>query len=158
MPDSIVKETLQEVVPLRDSDPVGYAAGRVRDENLPALPVVDEDGIYVGLFGEREFMEAMFPGYVGTLASARMIRRSIDETIGRRLDRREEPIVAYLTRDEVVVDDDYSDTQLAETFLHHRVLIVPVATNGRVHAVVTRNDFFQALLDRLGTIVDDYGD
>lgn len=158
MPDSIVRETLQEVTPLRDSDPIGYAARRVRDSHLPALPVVDEDGIYVGLFGEREFMEAMFPGYVGTLASARMIRRSIDETIGRRLDRREEPIFPYLTRDEVVVDDDYSDTQLAETFLHHRVLIVPVATNGRVHAVVTRNNFFQALLDRLGRIVDDYGD
>lgn len=158
MPDSIVRDAVREITPLRDSDPVGYAAQRVRDEGLPALPVVDEDGIYVGLFGEREFMEAMFPGYVGTLASARMIRRSIDETIGRRLDCREESIFSYLTRDEVVVEDDYSDTQLAETFLHHRVLVVPIATEGRVHAVVTRNDFFQALLDRLGNIADDYGD
>lgn len=158
MPDSIVRDTLQEVVPLRDNDPVGYAAQRVRSANLPALPVVDEDGVYVGLFGEREFMEAMFPGYVGTLASARMIRRSIDETIGRHIDCREEEIFPYLTRDEVVVEDDYSDTQLAETFLHHRVLVVPIATNGRIHAVVTRNDFFQALLERLGRIADDFGD
>lgn len=158
MPDSIVRETLKEVAPLRDSDPVGYAARRVVEEGLPALPVVDEDGVFVGIFGEREFMEAMFPAYVGTLASARMIRRSIDETIERRIGCREEPIANYLTRDEILVEDDYSDTQLAETFLHHRVTIVPVATNGRVHAVVTRNDFFRALIERLGDIADDYGD
>lgn len=158
MPDSIVRETLKEITPLREGDPVGYAAGRVKQEGLPALPVVDDDGTYVGLFGEREFMEAMFPAYVGTLASARMIRRSIDETIERRMGCREEPISGYLTRDEVLVEDDYSDTQLAETFLHHRVMIVPVATNGRVHAVVTRNDFFRALHERLGDIADDFGD
>lgn len=158
MPDSIVRQTLQEVTPLRDSDPIGYAARRVREANLPALPVVDENGAYAGLFGEREFMEAMFPGYVGTLASARMIRRSIDETIERRLSAREDPIFPFLTRDEVVVEDDYADTHLAETFLHHRVLVVPVATNGRIHAVVTRNAFFEALLDRLGDLADDFGD
>ena len=158
MPDSIVRETLKEVAPLRESDPVGYAARRVADEGLPALPVVDDEGSYVGLFGEREFMEAMFPAYVGTLASARMIRRSIDETIERRMGCREESIERYLTRDEILVEDDYSDTQLAETFLHHRVMVVPVATNGHVHAVVTRNDFFRALNERLGDIADDYGD
>jgi CBS domain-containing protein len=158
MPDSIVRETLREITPLHESDPVGYAAKRVMQEDLPALPVVDDEGTFVGLFGEREFMEAMFPAYVGTLASARMIRRSIDETIERRIGCREEPISAYLTRDEVLVEDDYSDTQLAETFLHHRVMVVPVATNGHVHAVVTRNDFFRALNERLGDIADDYGD
>ena len=77
-----------------------------------------------------------------------MIWRSIDETIERRVDCREEPIRGYLTTDHVLVEDDYSDTQLAEIFLHHRVLIVPIATRGRVHAVVTRSDFFKALVER----------
>ena len=158
MPDSIVRETLRKVTPLRVDDPVGYASRRVLAEDLPALPVVDEDDRFVGLFGEREFMEAMFPAYVGTLASARMIRRSIDETIERRIGCSEEEIRGYLTRDEVLVEDDYSDTQLAETFLHHRVLVIPIATNGHVHALVTRNDFFRALNERLGDLVEDFGD
>jgi predicted transcriptional regulator len=63
-----------------------------------------------------------------------------------------------MTTDHVVVEDDYSDTQLAETFIHHRVLIVPIATNGKVHAVVTRNDFFQALAAKLGESPEDVGD
>jgi predicted transcriptional regulator len=78
-----------------------------------------------------------------------MIRRSIDETIERRESCRQEAIRKYLTTDHVLVEDDYSDTHLAELFLHHRVLVIPVATNGRVHAVVTRNDFFRALVEKL---------
>ena len=69
-------------------------------------------------------MAALFPGYVGELASAAMVSRSIDETIERRTSCAEEPIRRYLTTDPVVVEDEYSDTQLAELFLHHRVLII----------------------------------
>ncbi len=49
----------------------------------------------------------------------------------------------------MLVEDDYSDTQLAELFLHHRVLVIPIATEGRVHAVVTRGDFFAQLVEKL---------
>jgi CBS domain-containing protein len=159
MPDSIVKATLKEVAPLSADEPVGSAARKVIDAELPALPVVDDEGRFAGIFGEREFMAALFPGYVGTLASARMVSRDIDETIDRREGCREEPIRDYLTTDHVLVEDDYSDTQLAELFLHHRVLIIPIATEGRVHAVVTRNDFFRALAEKLGEPIDqDWGE
>ena len=98
---------------------------------MPALPAVEKDGRFAGIFGEREFMAALFPGYVGELASAAMVSRSVDETIERRSQCAEEPIRRYLTTDHVLVEDDYSDTQLAELFLHHRVLIVPIATAGQ---------------------------
>jgi predicted transcriptional regulator len=149
MPDSIVKKTIQEIEPLRVDDSVGTAARRVIEADLPALPVVNEKGEFAGIFGEREFMAALFPGYVGELASARMVSRDIDATIERRVTCREEPISEYLTTDHVLVEDDYSDTQLAEIFIHHRVLIVPIATEGKVHAVVTRNEFFKALAEKL---------
>ena len=159
MPDSIVNETLREIEPLSADDPVGRAAQRVIEADLPALPVVDRDGTFLGIFGEREFMAALFPAYVGTLASARMVSRSMDETIERRESCREEPIRDYLTTDHVLVEDDYSDVQLAELFLHHRVLIIPFATEGRVHAVVTRNAFFRALAAKLGDPSDqDWGE
>ena len=149
MPDSIVKKTIQEIEPLRVDDLVGTAAERVIQADLPALPVVNEEGEFAGIFGEREFMAALFPGYVAELASARMVSRDIDATIERRVTCREEPIAEYLTTDHVLVEDDYSDTQLAEIFIHHRVLIVPIATEGKVHAVVTRNEFFKALAEKL---------
>ncbi len=149
MPDSIVKSVLREIEPLRADELVLDAARKVVECGLPGLPVVDAQGKFAGIFGEREFMVALFPGYVGELASSAMIRRSIDDAIERRLTCRSEPISNYLTTDHVVVDDDYSDTQLAELFLHHRVLVIPIASSGTIHAVVTRNDFFRALVDKL---------
>ncbi|HWO16330.1 MAG TPA: CBS domain-containing protein [Solirubrobacterales bacterium] len=157
MPDSIVNQALREIEPLKADELIGPAARRVIDAELPALPAIEADGRFAGIFGEREFMAALFPGYVGELASAAMVSRSVDETIERRSQCAEEPIRRYLTTDHVVVEDEYSDTQLAELFLHHRVLIVPIATQGKIHAVVTRHDFFKALVDRFGTIAEDLG-
>ena len=54
----------------------------------------------------------------------------------------------------MLVGDDYSDTRLAELFLHHRVLLIPVATEGRVHAVVTRAAFFRELATMLSEAAD----
>ncbi len=148
-PQSISAPIVREAPVLREDTPVEEAVRGILDSGLPALPVVDARGRFAGIFGEREFMAALFPGYVGELASSAMIKRSIDEAIERRESCRAEPIERYLTTDHVLVEDDYSDTQLAELFLHHRVLIIPIATAGTVHAVVTRNAFFRALVGKL---------
>lgn len=158
MPKSIINETLREIEPLHADELIGPAARKVIDLGLPALPAVEDDGKFAGIFGEREFMAALFPGYVGELGSGAMISRSADETIERRSHCSEEPIRKYLTTDHVLVEDDYADTQLAEIFLHHRVLVVPIATQGRVHAVITRHDFFCMLVNRFGVIAEDLDD
>jgi predicted transcriptional regulator len=145
MPDSIVKETIQEIEALSVSDTVGEATRRVLEAHVPGLPVVDSNGKFAGIFGEREFMGALFPGYMKELSSSAMIKRSIDDHIERRESCFAETIEAHLTTDHVLVEDDYSDSQLAELFLHHRVLVIPIATDGKVHALVTRSDFFRAL-------------
>lgn len=156
MPDQVARETLREIEPLDADERIGIAAARVVESGLPGLPAVEADGRFAGIFGEREFMAALFPGYVGELASSAMIRRSIDEVIERR-GCENESIRRYLTTDHVVVEHDHSDTQLAELFLHHRVLVIPIATGGRIHAVITRNDFFCELVAKLGELPDDAG-
>ena len=149
MPNSLTKEALLEIEPLDADEAVGSAVRKVTESGLPGLPAVEADGTYAGIFGEREFLVALFPGYVGELGSSAMISRPIDEVIERRESCAREPIRRYLTTDHVVVEDDYSDTRLAELFLHHRVLLIPIATEGRIHAVVTRKAFFQKLATRL---------
>lgn len=157
MPDQIINTIIRPVEPLHVSDPVGYAARLVVESGLPALPAVDAKGSFVGVFGEREYMRAVFPAYVGTLASARMVRRSLDDTIEPRMDSQEDPIERYLTPAQVLLEDDYSDAELASTFLNHRVLVVPIATEGRLHSVVTRADFFLELYTRVNDRIEDYG-
>jgi CBS-domain-containing membrane protein len=46
---------------------VETAVRRLLDSDLPALPAVDENECYAGIFGEREFLAALFPGYLSEL-------------------------------------------------------------------------------------------
>jgi CBS domain-containing protein len=73
---------------------------------------------------------------------------AIDELLQRRAQCRDEPVSRYMTTDHVDVPREHSDAQIAETFLHHRVLILPVIDRGRVVGVITRSDFFRALAQR----------
>jgi CBS domain-containing protein len=140
--------SLQDAETLRTDDTIEHAVRRVLDSGLPALPVVDPSGRFAGIFGEREFMSALFPGYLDQLKGAAFLHRSLDEAIEKRDSCRNERVERYMNHEHIDVAPDHSDTQLAEIFLHHRVLIIPVVDNGRVTGVITRSAFFHALAER----------
>jgi CBS domain-containing protein len=147
-PRTIAEQALHHPQPLRTGDTVEDAVRAVLDSELPALPVVDPAGRYAGIFGEREFMEALFPGYLKQLRHAAFLPRSLDEALEKRERCRVEPVERYMNTEHVEVGPDFSDTQVAEIFLHHRVLVVPVVANGRVEGILTRRDFFRAIAER----------
>jgi CBS domain-containing protein len=147
-PQTLSEIAMRDPVVLHAGDTVERAVRTVLDSGLPALPVVDERGRYAGVFGEREFMTALFPGYLDQLHGAGFLRRSLDETLEKRESCRTETVDQYMNTEHVDVSPDYADTQVAEIFLHHRVLIVPVVDGGRVAGLITRSGFFRALAER----------
>ena len=149
-PDSLKRALVRDVPTLASEDEVGDAVWRIVESGLPALPVVDRERRLLGVFGERELIGALFPGYFHQLRSARFVPHSIDEVIDQRLECRHEAVSRYANTEQIAAGPDWSDAQLAETFLHHRVLIVPVLDDGdRVRGVITRSDFFRTLAERL---------
>ncbi len=148
-PSTIGDLTAREVPLLREDDQVLPAVKRIIETGVPALPVVDGDGNLVGIFGEREFINAIFPGYMRELHYAAFVTKATDELLEKQVGCASAPVSKYMNTEHVDVGSDYSDAQLAETFMHHRVLIVPIVDDGRVTGVVTRWDFFRALAERL---------
>jgi predicted transcriptional regulator len=94
-------------------------------------------------------MRALFPGYLDQLKGAAFLRRSLDETLHKRNTCRSERLGDHLNTEHVDVGPDIGDTQVAEIFLHHRVLIVPIVDDGRVTGLIMRADFFRTLAERL---------
>jgi CBS domain-containing protein len=133
---------------LRADDHVDTAVRQVLDSALPALPVVDAGEALRGIFGEREFMGALFPGYLTELKYAGFVPRALEDALQKRAGCRAEPVRQYMNTEHIDVDADFSDAQVAEIFLHHRVLILPVTDNRQVIGVITRSDFFRALAER----------
>jgi CBS-domain-containing membrane protein len=133
---------------LHAGDTVEAAVRAIVESSLPALPVVDERERFVGIFGEHEFVGAVFPGYLKELKGAAFLRHSLDEALERREACRREPIRGYMNTEHVDVGPDHSDFQLAEVFLHHHVLVIPVVDDGRVVGLIRRSEFFSALAER----------
>ena len=147
-PNRISRSLVREAPLLCEDTRVDEAVRAILDSGLPALPVVDERGEVAGIFGEREFMAALFPRYVGELRFAGFIRKSLDEALEKRAACRKEAVAEHMNTEHVDVSEDASDVQVAETFLHHRVLILPVRGNGGLKGVITRSDFFTQLAER----------
>jgi acetoin utilization protein AcuB len=146
-PDQQSRDLVREAPLLGRDETVGQAVAKVLDSGLPALPVVDDDHL-VGIFGEREFMGALFPGYLKELSYAGFVPSTLDDAIEKRAGCRDEPVGDYMHTEHIDVGPDFSDAQIAETFLHHRVLIIPVVDSGQVKGVITRADFFRRLGER----------
>jgi CBS domain-containing protein len=146
-PNRLSHDLVRDAPVLRKDDKVADAVRAIMDSGLPALPVV-ADGKLAGIFGEREFMAALFPGYVGQLKHAGFVKHGLDDAIERRTTCRSEPVSKYMNTEHIAVAEDFSDVQIAETFLHHRVLIIPVVDDSGVVGVITRSDFFRRIAER----------
>ena len=69
-PRTVSDRILREAPLLRADQTVEAATRELLVAELPALPVVDSGGRFAGIFGERELMAAVFPGYLKELKSA----------------------------------------------------------------------------------------
>jgi CBS domain-containing protein len=147
-PRTVTDQLLRDAPVIWASDPVGDAARAVLDSDLPALPVVGDDDRFVGIFGEREFLGAVFPGYLKELKYAGFVKRSLEAALEKRRECRTDPVSAYMNTEHIDVGGEFSDAEVAEIFLHHRVLLVPVVDDGRVVGVITRSDFFRWVAER----------
>jgi CBS domain-containing protein len=143
------QELVREVPTLRADEPLGTAIEALVESGLPALPVCDDDDRLVGMFGERNAIMAVVPGYVGELSSAAFLSSALDDALEQRLECVRDPVSKYMTTEHVEVPADFSYAQLAETFLHHRVAVIPVVENRQVTGAVTRRDYVRALAEKL---------
>jgi CBS domain-containing protein len=147
-PRSVSDPLVRDSPVVRGDDRVDGAVRQVLDSGLPALPVVDAGGVLCGIFGEREFMGALFPGYLKELKYAGFVPRALEDALQKRSSCRAESVRQYMNTEHIDVGPDFSDAQVAEIFLHHRVLILPVTEDRQVVGVITRSDFFRALGER----------
>jgi CBS domain-containing protein len=145
-PRSFSEPLVRESPILAADDSVDTAVRRLLDTHLPALPVAEAGERLCGIFGEREFFQALFPGYLDQLGGAGFVTRTLEAALEKRGGCRHDAVRDHMNTEHVDVGTDFSDAQVAEIFLHHRVLILPVVDDGRgVVGVITRRDFFHAV-------------
>ena len=74
-PQRIASAVRRQVPLLRGDQHVREAVALIVDARVPALPVIDAAGTLRGIFGEREFIGALFPGCLQQLGFAGFVPR-----------------------------------------------------------------------------------
>lgn len=149
MPNEIARELVRDTPVVREDDPISEAWSKLVESELPAIPVLGKHDKIVGTFGHREFLSALMPAYFKTLPSAGFVPKSLDRTLELRDTCRNEPVSQHMAAAVVKVREDFSDSHVADAFLHNPTEIVAVVDDdGVVKGVITRADFVAGLGSR----------
>jgi CBS domain-containing protein len=108
-PDATVEETIR----------------LLRQLDISGAPVVDGDGMLVGIISDFALLGVVYDPKLRTA-----------------------PVAELMTRDVLTVDEDTRLNEIADLFIGHRIRRVPVVRDGRLVGVVSRPDLLKHVLER----------
>ncbi len=135
---------------LRPSDTVATAADRILKHHLRHLPVVDEQGRYLGTFSVYSLLKLTLPKAVLDkygLDNVSFVTESVEDLAQRLGRRRDEPVKNWLNIHEVARPDTHA-MEVMLLMLHGRTTSVPVVnkTNNRLEGIISFWDVLEKLL------------
>ena len=135
---------------LRPSDTVAVAADRILKHHLRHLPVVDEEGRYLGTFSIYSLLKLTLPKAVLDkygLDNVSFVTENLGDLAQRLAGRRDEPVKNWVNK-HTVAHPDTPTMEIMLLMLHGRTTSVPVVnlTNGRLEGIISFWDVLEKLL------------
>lgn len=135
---------------LRPNDTVATAAERILKHHLRHLPVVDEQGRYLGTFSVYSLLKLTLPKAVldkHGLDNVSFVTESVDDLAQRLGRRRDEPVKNWLNIHEVAHPDTHA-MEVMLLMLHGRTTSVPVVnkTDNRLEGIISFWDVLEKLI------------
>jgi CBS domain-containing protein len=115
---------------VRESASFAEAAEALFRAEVSAIAVVDGVGRVRGVFGERDVLRAVFPGYIRELRHTSFLPDDQAGLDQRRREVADRPVVDFARAVDVLSADE-SETHAAERFLHAAESALPVVDAGR---------------------------
>jgi CBS domain-containing protein len=145
--DYLSRYILRGYEPLRATDTVAEGARRLSTDRLTDLPVVAADGTICGLFGEKELIAALCPGYLAGLRDTSFIARDFEDVADEAAKVMERPVSDFMRDEYATLDPDFSVLHAAELFLHRRQGVIPLVEAGRPVGLLRRADLGRAIIE-----------
>lgn len=135
---------------LRPTDTVATAAERILKHHLRHLPVIDEQGRYLGTFSVYSLLKLTLPKAVldeHGLDNVSFVTESLDDLAQRLGGRRDEPVKNWLNVHEVAHPDTLA-MKIMLLMLEGRTTSVPVVdkTDGQLEGIISFWDVLEKLI------------
>jgi CBS domain-containing protein len=117
------------------------------ENEVPGLPVVDEEGILVGFVTDGHLLASALPEYLKVMADVSFISEAGDEWVDYFSESAERPVGEVMSKQVSQVELGTSEVVAAHKMVHDGVSSVVVTDDGKVVGIVTRLDLYSAIVD-----------
>lgn len=125
---------------------VREAIHMLNSSGLSGLPVVDDQGLLVGMITEHDVVKAIMPSY-NEVISDEATRPDFGHLLESKAKQvREQPVADIMVRNTVTISADDPLIKAASSMLTKRIKILPVVEDGRPIGIVSRISLVNGLI------------
>jgi len=116
------------------------------ENNIPGVPVVDEEGLLVGFVSDAHLLASALPDYLKIMEDVSFVSEAGDRWVKYFAESAERPVSEVMTTEVSRIELDKSEVVAAHKMVHDGVSSVVVTENGRVVGIVNRLDLYAAIV------------
>ncbi len=117
----------------------------LRDNNVPGVPVVNEEGELEGFVTDGHLMDSALPRYMKMMGNLSFVPDDADEWVHYLTDAAEKPVREVMAREVSQVPLGRSELAIAHRMVHDGVSSVVITDGGKVVGIVNRLDLYAAI-------------
>jgi CBS domain-containing protein len=119
----------------------------LQENNVPGVPVVNEEGKLVGFVSDRQLLASALPEYLKVMADVSFVSEAGDQWVDYFAGSAERPVGEVMSKEVSQVELGKSDVVVAHKMVYDGVSSVVVTDGGKVVGIVTRLDLYAAIID-----------
>ena len=143
--DIKLDEIMKPAVSVSLDAPAREALQIMRENNMPGVPVVGEDGRLEGFVTDGHLMASALPGYMQLMDNLSFVPESNDEWVHYLTDAADKPVREVMSREVSKVELGKSELVVAHKMVHDGVSSVVITRDGKVMGTVSRLDLYAAI-------------
>jgi CBS domain-containing protein len=140
-----IEDVMRPAVSVRPETPAREVLKILRDNNVPGVPVVNEEGELEGFVTDGHLMESALPRYMKMMGNLSFVPDNADEWVHYLTDAADKPVREVMTREVSQVPLGRSELAVAHKMVHDGVSSVVITDDGRVVGIVNRLDLYAAI-------------
>jgi CBS domain-containing protein len=140
-----VEDVMRPAVSVTPETPAREVLKILRDNNVPGVPVVGEDGKLEGFVTDGHLMDSALPRYMKMMGNLSFVPDDADEWVHYLTDAADKPVREVMTRQVSQVPLGRSELAVAHKMVRDGVSSVVITDNGVVVGIVNRLDLYAAI-------------
>lgn len=116
------------------------------ENQIPGVPVVDEEGMLIGFVTDGHLLASALPKYLTVMDDVSFVTEAGDDWVDYFAGSAERPVSEVMATEVSQIELGQSEVIAAHKMVHDGVSSVVVTDNGRVVGIVSRLDLYAAII------------